>query len=122
MGTHSSFSTIDHDHHFVLMTIAENQFHTSMLPRKEVKPLLLCLINLNSHFSQAAKTGGFFFFFKELSPDMSVSCSYSHIVSLEMLLAANGFLTHSNFETSLFSMYNKNCFCKALKWLMKFFC
>jgi hypothetical protein len=58
--------------------------------------------------------------FKELSEDVSVSC-YCSLVSPEMLLAVNGFLTHSSTEILTYFKSNENCFCKAPKQLMKSF-
>jgi len=81
-----------------------------MLSQKEVKPLLLCLINLDSRFSQAAKTEEVYLhqtcLFKEPSQDVSMNCSCSQVVSPEML-ASNGFLTHSDFDTDGFKIQFK---------------
>jgi hypothetical protein len=49
--------------------------------------------------------------FKELSQDMSLS--YSQVVSLEMMLAANEYQIHSDFEMSASLKYSENCFCEA---------
>jgi len=36
-----------------------------------------------------------------------MSCPYSQVVTSEMLLGANGYLTHSNFETSTSLKYSE---------------
>jgi len=58
MAIHSSFSINIHDHYIVFMTAtAENPVtnkYAVIKESKEVKPLLLCLVNSESHFSQVA--------------------------------------------------------------------
>jgi hypothetical protein len=50
--TCNSFSVIACDRYFGLMTeTVENQVSHTVLLQKEVKPLLLCLIIFDSHFS-----------------------------------------------------------------------
>jgi hypothetical protein len=56
MTNHISFSVIIRDLHFVFMTATAENPVSRKLSQKEAKPLLLCLINLDSCFSQAAKT------------------------------------------------------------------
>jgi hypothetical protein len=56
MATHSSFSIKNNYQYFVSMTtIAETLVLHNYLVKKEGKPFFLCLMNLDSHFSQAAK-------------------------------------------------------------------
>jgi hypothetical protein len=56
MVVRSSCSIINSDRYLFVTTTAEKQFHTNMLPQKEVEHLLLCLINLDIRFSKEIKT------------------------------------------------------------------
>jgi len=78
------------------------QFRTNIL-QEEVKSLLLCPINYDNSLSELVRSGEVYLHQICLSGNryrtclMSVSCSCSQIVSLQMLLVANEFLTHSYF-------------------------
>jgi hypothetical protein len=49
-----------------------------------------------------------------------MNCSCSQIGNPEMMLVANGFLTHYNFETLIHLTCNENSFCKAPNFNEKF--
>jgi hypothetical protein len=79
-----------------------DNFNNFILSQKKVKPLLLCVTNLNNHFSQAARTEEVYLHQTRLSRDRHnlclPSCCCAQVVSPEMLLVTNGFLTNSDFE------------------------
>jgi len=109
MAPLSSLSIINRYRYFVFMTAtAENPFSQKYVVTKENS----YLINLDSRFPQAVNLRKFVCI-QLVFQDAVTGCSCSQVVSPETLLAANGFLIHSNSE------YNENYFCEAHKWLMK---
>jgi hypothetical protein len=94
-----------------------------MSSQKEVKPLLLCLMDLNNRFTPTAKSEEICI--KHVFQVNVIRYVYEMYLFIrpETLLVANVFLAHSHFEISMYLKYKENCFCEACKWFMKsFFC
>jgi hypothetical protein len=110
----SSFAAINRNGRFVFVTTTvENRVSHKYVfieaQKSLFRSLFLYEIRLGIRLHRQPQLGKFMcikIFFREPSKDMSMSCSGSKIISYETMLAANGCLMHSNFETWTSLKYN----------------
>jgi len=120
MATSSSFS----------INVIDNFFHernsrkSSFAKYGVTKGSRISIAFLDSRFSHADETQKFIcmkqFFQGTVTGYVYECCLCSQVIS-QGTLAANLFLTHSNFDIWTSLKHNEKCFCKAPKWLKSFF-